>query len=59
MAEGVPWQAPVVVVVVADAAAESVPWQAVDPLLCYIHGPAVVILLLIAGNAFISLCLYE
>lgn len=34
--------------------AEGVPWQAVDPLLCYIHGP-VVVLLLITGNEFISL----
>lgn len=41
VAEGVPWQAPVVVV----AADEGVPWQAVSPLLCYIHGPAVVVVL--------------
>lgn len=45
---------PVVVVIVAQDA----PWLAVPLLLRYIHGP-VVVLLLIPGNEFLSLCLDE
>lgn len=46
-------------VVVVAVVVEGVPWQAVDPLLCYIHGPVFVALFSIPGNDFISLCLYK